>query len=139
MIAASIAEFGFVNPILVDSNNENHRRPRASPRRASLGLDECRWWCSTVSDWTERHALLADNRLAELAGLRTKLFWPTKSGVSRKKNFDLNLVGFTDEDLDAILAVPEEPQQAPKAEEQFGRAPGRGGGTGDLWLLGDHG
>ena len=139
MIAASIAEFGFVNPILVGSNDgiiAGHGRLLAARK---LGLDEVPVVVLDHLDETKRRAyILADNRLAELAGWDQALL-ADEVRILQEENFDLNLVGFTDEDLDAMLAVPEEPQQAPEAEEQIPDAPlvavTR---PGDLWLLGDH-
>ena len=38
-IAASIREFGFTNPILVDAEGRRHRRPRTPARRAQARHD----------------------------------------------------------------------------------------------------
>ena len=68
-IAASIAEFGFCNPILVDSRDgivAGHGRLLAAKK---LGLAEVPVIVLDHLDETQRRAyLLADNRLSELAG-----------------------------------------------------------------------
>lgn len=68
-IAASIAEFGFVNPILVDSRDgivAGHGRLMAARK---LGLAEVPVIVLDHLSGTQRRAyVLADNRLSELAG-----------------------------------------------------------------------
>lgn len=97
-IAASIKEFGFINPIIIDSENvliAGHGRLAAAHK---LGLKEVP--CLKVEHLSEAQKkayILADNRLAELATwddelLKTELFH------LKELNFDTSLAGF-DEDF----------------------------------------
>ena len=138
-IAGSIREFGFLNPILVDSNAgiiAGHGRLLAAHK---LGLAEVPVVVLDHLNETQRRAyILADNRIAENAGWdRDLLAEEIRSLLD--DDFDARLAGFSDDDLDAILAVPEEPEQAPDAEEEIPEVelvavtkPG------DLWLIGEH-
>lgn len=104
-IAASIQEFGFCNPILVDRGNvviAGHGRLAAA---LSLGLREVPCLRLDRLDDAQRRAyILADNKLAENAGwdhsmLRLELV------DLRDEGFDLGLIGFSDEELDALLKI----------------------------------
>jgi len=66
-IAASILEFGFTNPILVDSMTD-HCRPRSSLAAASWASRRCRWWYWTPQRDAAAAYILADNKLAMNAG-----------------------------------------------------------------------
>lgn len=104
-IAASIEEFGFTNPILIDRANvviAGHGRLAAA---VSLGLYEVPCLrLDNLSDAQRRAYILADNKLAENAGwdrslLRLELF------DLKNEGFDLGLTGFSDDELDALLDV----------------------------------
>lgn len=103
-IAASIAEFGFTNPILVDSGDgiiAGHGRLMAAKQ---LGL-------STVpvivldhlTDAQRRAYIIADNRLALDAGWDEALLAEELAAL-QVDGFDLELTGFTDDELDDLLA-----------------------------------
>ncbi len=137
-IAASIAEFGFNNPILVDTNAgiiAGHGRLLAAQK---LGLEEVPVIVlDHLSEAQKRAYIIADNQLALNAGwddetLRSEL------AALNEESFDLSLIGFEDEELARLLAaqdaaegltdedaVPELPQTPVSV-------------TGDLWILGDH-
>src|ERR1035438_4082545 len=102
-IAASIVEFGFVNPILVDTNDgiiAGHGRLRAARQ---LGLTEVPLVVLDHLSETQRRAyILADNKLAMNAG------WDEKMLASELRELetdgtDLALIGFSDEELEALL------------------------------------
>jgi len=137
-IAASIAEFGFNNPILVDTGAgiiAGHGRLLAARK---LGLAEVPVVVLDHLTATQKRAyLLADNKLAELAG------WDEEALASELRDvegegFDLGLVGFSEEELQALLADTGD-DAAPVAEEPIPEAPAQPvTQPGDVWCLGRH-
>jgi DNA modification methylase len=137
-IAASIAEFGFVNPILVDSHDgiiAGHGRLLAARK---LGLRECPVVVLDHLSETQRRAyIIADNKLAMNAGwdeatLAGELCELEGVGV------DLGLVGFSEEELDDLLAG-DEPEPGGDAEEEVPEPPASPvTRPGDLWQIGKH-
>lgn len=137
-IAASISEFGFNNPILVDTNAgiiAGHGRLLAA-RKLQLQqvpvivLDH-------LSETQKRAYILADNQLALNAGWDEDLLGSELSDL-RDLDFNLDLLGFDGLELSRLLAddnaitgltdedaVPELPQTPVSV-------------AGDLWSLGDH-
>jgi DNA modification methylase len=137
-IAASIAEFGFNNPILVDTKSgiiAGHGRLLAA-RKLELKevpvivLDH-------LSETQKRAYIIADNQLALNAGWDNDLLRQELSAL-QNEDFNLDLIGFEDEELARLLAaqdaaegltdedaVPELPQTPVSV-------------TGDLWVLGNH-
>lgn len=135
-IAASIKEFGFNNPVLIDIDNgiiAGHGRVMAAMK---LGLDLVPTvTLDHLSDAERRAYILADNRLALNAG------WDEEILAAELKRLDdeidLSLLGFDDDELARLLDlqsdegltdeddVPELPE-TPKTVE------------GDVWLLGRH-
>lgn len=103
-IAASLAEFGFVNPVLVDENGvilAGHGRLLAAQR---LGLEvvpvvEIRH----LSEAQKQAYLIADNRLALDAGWDAPLLTEHLLEL-REEDFDLRLTGFSQKELDDLLA-----------------------------------
>src|ERR1700733_15089213 len=103
-IAASITEFGFNNPILVDTDAgiiAGHGRLLAA-RKLRLRevpvivLDH-------LSETQKRAYVIADNRLGENAGWDDDM--PRlELETLRQEGFDLGLTGFEDEDLARLLA-----------------------------------
>jgi len=138
-IAASIVEFGFNSPILVDSNSgivAGHGRLLAAKK---LGLNEVPVIVlDHLSEIQRRAYLLADNRLALNAGWNDELLAEELAAIE-SEGFDLGVVGFTNAELEGLLAeeAPEGPE--PAAEEEIPDAPAvpvtR---PGDLWLIGPH-
>ena len=138
-IAASIVEFGFVNPVLVDTDSgiiAGHGRLLAARK---LGLAEVPVVVLDHLNETQRRAyVLADNRLAELAGW-DKVVLAEEVRALQVDGFDLDLAGFSGDELDALLAVPEEPETAPEAAEEVPETPLLAvTRPGDLWLIGKH-
>src|ERR1035441_8496355 len=116
-IAASIVEFGFVNPILVDTNDgiiAGHGRLLAARQ---LGLAEVPVVVLDHLSETQRRAyILADNRLAMNAGWDDAVL-AAELGDLAKAGVELTLIGFSDEELEALLTDGEEPDQ-----DEIGRA-----------------
>ena len=136
-IAGSIAEFGFVNPILVGDDNviiAGHGRLLAA-QQLSLELVPV-IVLSHLTEAQRRALVIADNRIAENAGWNEDLL-KLELGELQDIGFDLDLVGFTDVELDELLELESgkgdtDEDQVPEVEEQPVSQ------LGDLWLLGNH-
>ena len=136
-IAASIKEFGFTNPVLVDGDGgiiAGHGRVLAARKLKMaavpvLVLDH-------LTDAQRRAYVIADNKLALNAGwddeaLRVEIEALTADG------FDLALTGFDQAELDALLAP--EPTQGLTDPDETPEPPAEPVSVlGDVWLLGAH-
>lgn len=102
-IAGSIREFGFNNPVLIDKDNgiiAGHGRVLAAQQ---LGLDTVPCLRLGHLTKTQRKAyILADNRLAELAGWDTEML-ALEIADLRLDDVDLELLGFDDDALVDLL------------------------------------
>jgi len=139
-VAASIIEFGFTNPILVDGTNgiiAGHCRLRAAQllkltEVPVIPLDH-------LSEAQKRAYIIADNKLAELAGWDEEML-KLELGELRNEEFNLELIGFSQEEIDDLLDLGEEggkagltdDDDAPDVAENPVSQPG------DLWILGNH-
>ena len=137
-IAASIAEFGFNAPILVDSGAgiiAGHGRLLAARK---LGLPEVPVVVLDHLSETQRRAYtIADNKLAENAGWDEKILALELAELERD-GLDLTLVGFSDEDLAALLSEPIDLEPS-EEEETLVEAPTNPiTQPGDMWLIGNH-
>ncbi|MFN3630281.1 MAG: ParB N-terminal domain-containing protein, partial [Casimicrobiaceae bacterium] len=138
-IAASIAEFGFTNPILAGSDGvivAGHGRLAAAQK---LGLEVVPVVVLDHLTPTQRRALvLADNRLAELATWDDALLRIELEAL-QDDGFDLDLTGFDDDALADLLAGDEphnEGQTDDDAVPEVSETPVSR--PGDVWLLGPH-
>jgi DNA modification methylase len=138
-IAASIQEFGFTNPILVDGADgilAGHGRLAAAK---DMGLAEVPVIVLDHLSAAQRKAyILADNQLALNAGWDMELL-RMELGDLQLADFDLSLLGFSDDELAELLPEVEElpPEDAdadavPEAPQDPITKPG------DVWLLGKH-
>jgi DNA modification methylase len=135
-IAGSIAEFGFVNPVLVGDDGvlvAGHGRILAARK---LGLHEAPVIVLAHLTPTQRRALMiADNQIALNAGWNEELLSAELASL-KEESFDLELLGFDDADLDRLLATPlEEVQSADEAPEPPTEPISR---LGDIWICGQH-
>ena len=96
-IAASIKEFGFTNPILIDESNgviAGHGRIEAAGK---LGMDEVP--CIVLDGLTDAQKkayVIADNQLALNAGWNEDLLKLEIEGL-KELEFDIDLLGFDDD------------------------------------------
>jgi DNA modification methylase len=134
-IAASIAEFGFNNPILVDTKAgiiAGHGRLLAARK---LGLTEVPVIVlDHLTEAQKRAYIIADNQLALNAGWDDDLL-RSELAALQKEDFNLDLLGFDDRDLIKLLADQDSDDQADNVPDPPATpvtAPG------DLWLLGSH-
>lgn len=136
-IAASIAQFGFLNPILVDTAAgiiAGHGRLQAAKQ---LGLAQVPVVVLDHLTETQKRAyVIADNKLALNAGWDNDLLRDEMNALA-EEDFDLDLLGFDGAELDEILfsdeeATSDEDDAVPETPiEPISK-------TGDLWKLGDH-
>ena len=136
-IAASIREWGWTTPILVDEDGgiiAGHGRVLAARQ---LGIEDVP--VMVADGWTEaqkRAYVLADNQLALNAGWDTELLKVEIQGLDGD-GFDLALLGFGDDALAGLLA--EEPAEGLTDEDAVPEAPDVPVTVeGDVWLLGRH-
>jgi DNA modification methylase len=136
-IAASIKEFGWTNPILVDGDNgiiAGHGRIMAAKK---LGMTEVPVIeLAHLSNEQRKALIIADNKLALNSDWDTNLLSIELADL-KELGFDLNLTGFNADELANILqpeqiegltdedATPELPEE-PKTK------------LGDIYQLGDH-
>ena len=96
-IAASIAEFGFTNPILIGEDDviiAGHGRLQAA---RSLGLTEVPVIVLDHLTEAQRRALvIADNRIAEHAGWDAQML-ASEIAALRDEAFDLEVIGFSED------------------------------------------
>jgi DNA modification methylase len=135
-IAASIREWGWTTPVLIDDKGgiiAGHGRVLAAQK---LGIADVP--TMTAAGWSEAQKkayILADNKLALNAGWDTELLKIELSELA-DLDFDMPLIGFNDDELAALLAdktdgltdpddVPEPPINPVTI-------------VGDVWLLGKH-
>jgi hypothetical protein len=102
-IAASIAEFDFVNPVLIGADDvviAGHGRLLAARR---LGMTEVPVIVLDHLNEAQRRALvIADNRIAENAGWDEQLL-RAELATLREENFELDLLGFAEAELSSLL------------------------------------
>jgi len=135
-VAASITEYGFRQPIVVDADGviiAGHTRLLAAQR---LELKQVP--VHVAAELTPQQAKayrIADNRSAQETSWDDEFLSLELEELLTAK-VDLALTGFDAEELDAILATPTEgltdPDEVPEPPEEPISKPG------DLWLLGDH-
>ena len=136
-IAASIKEWGWTTPVLIDPEGgliAGHGRILAAQK---LGIADVP--CMVAEGWTDAQKkayVIADNKLALNAGWDDDML-KVELGELGDLDFDLSLTGFDDDELSALLAedgtegltdedaVPEAPEVPVTVE-------------GDVWLLGRH-
>ena len=123
-IAASIEEFGFTNPILADGAGviiAGHGRLLAAQR---LGLEKVP--VITLDHLTEaqrRALVIAENKIAENAGWDEELLRVELEALG-ELDFDLDLIGFSDEELGALLDdIDGGPEGAVNSEDDVPETP----------------
>ena len=131
-IAASIREFGFTNPILVDGEHgviAGHGRLLAARQP---GMSEVP---TIVSPAQKRAYILADNRLALSAGWDADML-RIELGDLQLEGFDLGLTGFDPAEIALFLDTRAEGLTDADDVPDVPVAPVSG--TGDIWVLGRH-
>jgi DNA modification methylase len=135
-IAASIKEWGWTTPVLVDEAGgiiAGHGRVLAAQK---LGIAEVP--CMVAANWTQaqkRAYVIADNKLALNAGWDSDML-KVELGELQEIDFDVALIGFGDDELAMLLADKTEgltdPDEVPEPPVEPVTV------AGDVWLLGRH-
>lgn len=141
-IAQSVETFGWTNPILIDGSGgviAGHGRLEAAKL---LGIE--RVPTIRLADMTEaqiRAYVIADNRLAELAGWDDELLAIELQALTEiDLDFDIEITGFATAEIDTLIAG----LNGDEADDEADRLPEIDETTppitqpGDLWLLGRH-
>jgi ParB-like chromosome segregation protein Spo0J len=104
-IAASIKEFGFRNPILIDGDNgiiAGHGRVMAAKK---LGLTTIPYIdCSDLTEAQKKAYIIADNKIALNAGWDEELLKLELEDIE-VSDIDMELLGFSDEELKRLIGV----------------------------------
>lgn len=133
-IVASIKEFGWTNPILVDGENgiiAGHGRLRAAQKLGMANVPVIE--LVGLSDVQKRAYILADNQLALNAGWDAPMLASELQELSAA-GFDLDLIGFAD--LDALMADKTEGLTDEDAVPEAPKEPVTV--SGDVWIMGGH-
>jgi ParB-like chromosome segregation protein Spo0J len=138
-IAASMVEFGWTNPILIDENAgilAGHGRLLAARKLGLAEVPVIRF--EHLSEAQKRAYLIVDNQLALNSGwddalLAEELAW------LRAERFDLDLIGFDASELERLLALADSDAAPSDAEDEVPEPPEDPvSKPGDLWVLGRH-
>lgn len=140
-IAASILQFGFTQPILVDEVSggilAGHARLRAARQLDMAEVPVVP--LGHLSEGQRKAYIIADNKLALNAGWDDGMLRMELQALLDGGEFDLSVVGFSDKELEAILDASGDPVEgetdaddAPATAEQAVTQ------RGDIWLLGNH-
>lgn len=136
-IAASIREFGWTNPVLIDGENgiiAGHGRVLAARK---LGMDTVP--CIELAGMSEaqrRAYIIADNKLALNAGWDDAVLAVELQELG-ELGFDLDLTGFSADEIEALMPEEVAPgltdeDAVPEVQDEPVSKPG------DVWLLGKH-
>ncbi len=136
-VAASIREFGFKQPIVVDTDGIivcGHTRWKAARQ---LGLKKVPVHVATdLSPEQIRAYRIADNKTGELAEWDFEIL-PIELAELREAGFDLELLAFDEKELTQLLDVDikqglTDPDAVPEPPDDPITQPG------DIWILGEH-
>ena len=118
LVVASIKEFGFTNPILIDGENgviAGHCRVEAAKQ---LGFDEVP--CIVLDNLSEaqkRAYVIADNKLALNAGWDIGTLQAEFEALE-EVDFDLGLTGFSDDELSEIMLFEDDDLSPGEGDEK---------------------
>ncbi|CUH49220.1 Modification methylase DpnIIB [Ruegeria atlantica] len=144
-LKASVAQFGFVTPILLDGSGTiiaGHGRYEAAKALGLMSVPTV--VADHLSDAEVRALRIADNKLAELsdwneAALQIEFAELMDLSLDGELDFDLDITGFEAPEIDIIIDAAGE---AAETEAETVDTPDPAAPVitqpGDLWLLGDH-
>ena len=136
-IAASIKEFGFNNPVLIDKKNgiiAGHGRVQAARKLELKEVPTVR--LEHLTETQKKAFILADNKIAMNAEWDEELLALELKDLDDVM-FDLNLTGFDGKELDELIQP--EPVAGLTDEDEVPEAPVEPvTKAGDLWILGNH-
>ena len=134
-IAASLKEFGFTNPLLIDQDNgliAGHGRLAAATKAGWKTVPAVR--LTGLTEQQKKALVILDNKLPENAGWNSQILAEELQCLS-DFGYDLSLMGFKPSELDALLAPT-----TGKTDEDASPAVPVNPITrrGDIWQLGTH-
>lgn len=137
-LRASLREFGFINPVIIDSEYNviaGHGRILAAKEE---GIEKVP--CVFVDYLTpaqKKAYILADNRMAMDAGWDEELL-RVEIEALQAESFDVGLTGFDEKDIAELFAAEEDDAQDDDfdVDEELQKPPVTK--SGDVWLLGNH-
>jgi DNA modification methylase len=136
-LRASLREFGFVNPCIIDKDYNiiaGHGRVMAAKEE---GISEIPCvFAEHLTDAQKRAYILADNRLALNAGWDDEMLSVELSDLQANA-FDLSLLGFSDAEMNRIMGGMENAKDDDFNVDAELQKPTLSK-PGDLWLLGNH-
>lgn len=137
-IAASIKEFGFTNPILIDKDNmviAGHGRLLAAQK---LGLTEVPVIrLAHLTPAQVKALVIADNKIALNAGWDEDLLRLELQDL-KDVDFDIDLIGFSDLEMKELMDFVE-PQEGLSEDDSVPAVPENPiTQKGDVWVLGNH-
>lgn len=137
-IAASIKEFGFLNPIIVDGDRgiiAGHGRVMAAQKLGMKSLPCIE--ASHLTDAQRKAYIIADNKLALNAGWDDDLLRVELDELG-ELGFDLELTGFSLDEIEELQVEPE-PEEGLTDEDAVPDVPEQSVTVeGDVWVLGNH-
>ena len=136
-IARSIEKYGFLNPVLIDSNGRiiaGHGRVEAAKM---LGLDEVPTvLIEHLTQGQIRAYIIADNRLGELAGWDKAILAIELQHLITVEEIDILDTGFEIAEVDQIIAEANGPLNMEDPVPELNKNLQAVSEPGDLWLLG---
>ena len=138
-VAASIKEFGWTNPILIDETNTiiaGHGRLMAAQR---MGMAEVPTiMLANLTEAQKRAYVIADNKLALNAGWDEEMLAVEIEDLI-SEGFDLDLIGFEAEEIDTLLAEANKVSEGLTDDDAVPELPEAPvSKPGDVWVLGRH-
>lgn len=143
LIAKSIDEFGFTNPIIIDEQGNmlaGQARHAAAMRRGMKQVPTIK--LGHMSAAQKRAYILADNKLAELADWDFDILGEELGLLLDEDiNFDMEVIGFDTAEIDQLVFGATDKADAKEQEEEPVELPGDEpvvSQLGDLWVVGMH-
>jgi len=136
-LRASLREFGFVNPCIIDKDYNiiaGHGRVMAA-KEEGIEFVPC-VFAEHLTDAQKRAYILADNRLALNAGWDDEMLSVELSDLQANA-FDLSLLGFSDAEMNKLMGGMENAKDDDFDVDAELLKPTLSK-PGDLWLLGNH-
>jgi len=137
-LAASIRQFGFNNPILIDDNGTviaGHARLEAAKRAGLTEVPTIR--IAHLSSAEVKAFRLAEQRLGELGTWDTEALVLEIQEIIALDEFEIDLLGWETAEIDIMLDTPAEGADDP-ADDAVDPPTAPAVREGDLWLLGRH-
>src|SRR5712675_2101876 len=139
-IAASIREFGFISPVLIDGTHgiiAGHGRVEAAKLAGMNDVPTVR--VDHLTPAQIRAYVIADNKLAENAGWDRELLTLELQELSVELNFDVSVTGFETAEIDLLIEefgedTSDEADELPEINRSIPAVTR----PGDCWRIGDH-